>query len=182
MTEVNDTASIVFNDDSWIWFDEYVNWRINYILWNNKQNFDTSEPLKLIILHQEGDGITHEAVLDPIAIRTIMDAFDYNPRFQRVSEYFLNEFNPDEVMAIRDANSAMNEFYGDSIQFTKMFFNLSRCEDSCQAYDRLVVLIEMVEEIGLTDFFSHEKLDASNFVIKMNEVMKLANQPVIRIK
>ena len=177
----NDTTYLGFHDDSWFWDPEYVDYRINYILWRNKERINTTNPIKVIVFHLDGEGDTLSIILGTSQIKAIFDAFDYNSRFQKVSEYFLKEFTPTEALTLRNANQAIGEYKNDSLGFTEMLFELSKNSDTCLVYDRVKLIIEMVNTTGMRDFFDKRKISGESFVEKMNVLLELSNQQIVEI-
>ena len=177
-----DTTYLVFHDDSWIWSPEYVDYRTKFVIWKNKDRIDRTIPIKVMIFHLDGEGDTLSTIFSTGLIDSVFAVFDSNPNFQKVSEYFLTEFTPTEVLTLRNANFAINNHKNDSLRYTEVLFKISKNTEDSLAYNRAKLIIEMVNTVGMKDFFDKHKMSGESFVKKVNAILRLSEKKMVEIE
>lgn len=175
----NDTTYLTFYDNSWIWDTDYVEYRMKYVIWKNRDRIDRTYPIKTTITHLDGEGVTLSAVYGTKDIDTVFNVFGNYPKFQKVSESFLSEFNPTEFTTLRDANLAINDHKNESLTFAELLFDLSRNAEDSLAYKRAKMIIEMVHIVGMKDFFDEHEISGEQFSKKMNTLLMLTDWPKV---
>jgi hypothetical protein len=178
-TKKVDTLEITVDDNSYIWFDEYVKWKSDYVIKLNYEKIGQIENVKTKFI-QTGKEIKHEFYYSQNDIISLLNNYSLNQVFDSISSIVLGSFEPADIMNLRNANNYLNEtlkdYNGDIVQ---LFSDFSLCQDSCKAENRLRFIGEMFKEIKLDDFWSEDKIDSDGFIERLNLIFALKNKEKI---
>ncbi len=179
----NDTVFLDIFDESYIYFDEYVTLRLNYLIWNNIAKFDFNQPIKISIYHHGGEVINHLVTYNNYELNKIKSVYQNNNKFDTISNIILSDFTPTEIMNIRNANNYLNEEFQDyKNDFTNLFYDLSLCQDSCFAYNRIKTMTKMFDKIKLEDFWvENKRIPADEMVKKINLIFTICTLDTLKL-
>ena len=172
---VNDTTIVTLNDNSYIYYDEYMMWKNGYLIYTNKELLDNVEILKILAV-QDGRDYAMEGIYFPEHIKGTINAFVSNSIFDSISKYVLKNFDPTEYANFRSAHLYLNEeeknYNG---QVNNLFEDFSFCtSDDCFAYQRIKLIGEMLQEVKLRSYWHKEKrIDANELITKLNHIISL---------
>jgi hypothetical protein len=165
-----DTLIITAFDNSYMWFDEYVKWKSDYLIWLNHQKFKNINNIKTKLI-KKGKPMKQEFIYSGNEIHNLVRKYSSNPTFDSISSIVLGSFTPTDMMNLRNAHNYMNKNRGGyNKDIAELFYDFSLCEPGCFAEERLRFLGEMLKEIQLDDFWSEDKVKPDDFIQRLNLV------------
>jgi len=154
-TEYSDTIELQYNDDSYLFFDEYSKWQSDYFIWLNKSKFKTDKiyTIKSILKTDEIKSFTYS--YDDIT--GIVEIYEANKNFVDLTYDIFNTLSRIEVRNLLIANSVVAERKKESyIQFSDVLYDYIDCTDTCDASKRLQFLAMMINEVKLEHMWHKE--------------------------
>lgn len=174
-----DTTWVSIYDSSYIYFRQYVELKIFYLIHKNKDIIKQKKTavINLRYYHQNGDGVNYTFNFSNYDIDSISNKFDENGNSKLLILYFLNNFTPTEVMNIIHVNKFLNsEFTKEYVSFKDLFFELRECDNKCPVHERLELIYRMLRDIGLKDYWKESKKTGSKELKhKLNYMFKISN-------
>ena len=174
-----DTLEITVVDNSYIWFDEYVKWKSDYLIWLNREKLSLTKNIKTKFI-QDGKNMTHEFLYLRKDIDAILNTYSYNSKLDSISSVILSVFEPADLMNIRNANHYLNETLKEyDGNFVQLMYDFSTCENNCFAEKRLRFIGNMLHEVKLDDFWSDGKIEPNGFIERLNIIFEIMNREKI---
>lgn len=167
---VSDSLIIEYEDNSYIYFNDYTKWKTDYFVFLNKENFEEDIEYKIIAKHKGFDDLKY--YYKKSDIEEIVEIYDSNKMFHNISQDMFDFLSNTEILNLKYGNDALNKYKKDyEGELSDLFFEYSNCIDTCFANQRIEIIGGMLNEIKLDHYWVDDwKVEPCNLIDWLNSL------------
>jgi hypothetical protein len=173
------TLNISLNDDSFIYFDDYITLKSDIFLYQNYKMIDKYEIVNMSFT-QSGRDNTFRRRYTRKQIDSLYSELNNNKYLVRNYSYLVNDFNISEIWNLKSEALNVSKKIKDTstldyLELIKFYSKHQKEKKNLQespVYQRMILIRNMFAEIGIEDVWTQKRKKAPDFIKKLDNIIE----------